>query len=163
MTVSIIVAFDENYLIGRSDGSLPWNIPEDLKLFKLRTLGHPIICGRRTWESLPHKPLADRLNIVVSTTLKEIPYKGVVLVPDILQSLQLIRAYGEYDNQEIFIIGGRQLYQTSLQANIVDKLYVSKIYGTHDGDIFFPQNSIDKYAIQRIEKHTRFDFIELAR
>lgn len=168
---SIIVAFDENYLIGRGDGRLPWHISDDLKLFKNRTLNHPIICGRKTWESLPIRPLPGRLNIVVSTTLAHMGYRkqcengwkdGVVLVDNIDDAIWAIARYPEYQDKEVFIIGGGQLYETALDAGVVDKLYVSRIRGTHEGNIFFPELGKEwKWTL--IESHTEFDVFEVTK
>ena len=98
--LTLIVARARNGAIGK-DGTLPWHIPEDLKFFKRETLGGAIIMGRRTWESLPFRPLKDRLNLVVTSTL-DLPGHTV---PDLDTAIETARAAGY---ARIYGIGGRR-------------------------------------------------------
>ena len=143
MIISLIVALDKNRLIGKN-GQLPWHLPEDLKQFKARTWGHPIIMGRKTWDSLPKKPLPGRLNVVVSTTITnaqvfdmEEASQLVFFKPDLKSAIALATMYCP-NNDEIFIIGGGKLYETALNNNLVDKMYVTEVHGSYEGDTYFP-------------------------
>src|SRR5256714_10832206 len=105
-SLELIAAVARNGVIGRN-GQLPWHLPDDLKHFKQLTLGHPIIMGRRTFESIG-KPLPGRRSIVASTTLGKI--EGVEVVPSLDEALQLVRD----TPGPAFIIGGAVLYATAL-------------------------------------------------
>lgn len=133
--VNIIVAMDNNFLIG-SKSKLPWNIPEDLKLFKTLTENNIVIMGRKTFESIG-KPLPNRINIVISKTLKN--YSDVI----IFDSLEASISFGKKLNKEIFIIGGAEIYKETILKNLADKLCISLIKKTHYGDIFFPNINLD--------------------
>lgn len=115
--LSLIVARDRNGAIGK-DGTIPWRAPEDLAMFKRETLGGALIMGRRTWDSLPVRPLKDRVNIVVSrdTTLAE----HVVATPqaalDLARDLGCHRAYG---------VGGASIYAALLP--LADRLLVTEV------------------------------------
>jgi dihydrofolate reductase len=139
--ISIIVAFDKNRLIGK-EGKIPWNIPEDLKNFRSQTMGHPIIMGRVTYDSLPKKPLKGRLNIVVSRTKREpeIIQVGdqsqiVYFQPNLEEAVKFAKMCCP-NNDEIFIIGGKQIYEAALTAGIVDKIYATHVDGDYDGDTY---------------------------
>jgi dihydrofolate reductase len=102
----IIVSADANGLIGK-EGKLPWRIPEELKFFKETTMGSPVIMGRKTWESLPKKPLPGRHNIVLSKSLPNFYDKGISVV-DTWKKAFAISAYVESQSDKIIIIGGAQ-------------------------------------------------------
>jgi dihydrofolate reductase len=126
-TLSAIVAMASNRVIGR-DGSLPWHFPEDLRFFKRTTLGHPILMGRATFESIG-KPLPGRQNIVLSQTLQPRP------------DITLIRHLSELpaacpDAAKIFVIGGARLFETLLPQ--CSELYLTLIHEPHPGDVFLP-------------------------
>lgn len=134
--VTIIAAVAENNVIGK-DGKLPWRLPEDMALFKEKTFGQVVIMGRKTWESIPVKfrPLEGRRNLVVSTTMK--PTEGC----QVHNSLQVAIDHSKtfYANKEIFLIGGSRIYNESLRLNLVDKLIISHVEGSYDGDTYFPE------------------------
>ena len=129
MKISIIVAAATNNVIG-SDGELPWRLPEDLKRFKQLTIGKPVIMGRLTYESIG-KPLPDRRNIVLSAR-KGLNIEGcdVVDTPD-----AAIRLAG--GAEEVMVIGGGGVYSQMLP--MADRIYMTRINGTFDGDTFFPE------------------------
>lgn len=133
--INIIVAMDNNFLIG-SKGVLPWNIPEDLKLFRTLTENNIVIMGRKTFESIG-KPLPNRINIVISNTLKN--YSDVI----IFNSLEKSISFAKKLNKEIFIIGGAKIYNETITKNIADKLCVSNIKKTYSGDTFFPRINLN--------------------
>jgi len=127
MTLSAIVAMSPNRVIGR-EGGLPWHLPEDLKMFKERTTGHPIVMGRNTWESIG-RPLPKRRTIIVSRSLHE-PPTGTEVIPS-LGELSQLGLEGE-----VFIIGGAQLYAAALPH--CHYLYLTRLTTTYSGDTFFP-------------------------
>jgi dihydrofolate reductase len=127
--ISIIVAIAENYAIGKNNDLL-WHIPEDLKRFKRITSGHKIIMGKRTYESLPYRPLKDRTNIVIS----DIPgdsYPGAVMAYSIEEALQHCGP-----DEECFVIGGGMVYRQFME--IADKLYITWVHKEFDADTFYP-------------------------
>ena len=153
MKISIIVAAARNNVIGR-DGELPWRLPEDLKRFKQLTSGKPVIMGRLTYESIG-KPLPDRKNIVLSTRngLK-IDGCDVVDTPD-----AAIRLAG--GAEEVMVIGGGGVYSQMLP--MADRIYMTRINATVDGDTFFPEiNDNEWQVVDRVDfpedESRQFDF-----
>lgn len=134
MSVEIIVACSDNRVIGK-DNKIPWHCTADLALFKKRTLGYPVIMGRKTWESIPKsvKPLPGRINVVVSTTMKS--FDSVL----VFSSLPLAISELQKKHAKIFIIGGAQVYDCALKNNLVDNIIVSHILGCYEGDAYFPE------------------------
>lgn len=136
--VSLIVAMDEERGIGK-EGTLPWHYPEDLRFFhRITTYNadptrHPVvIMGRNTRDSLPHFPLPDRENVVVSRS-----------GPDLRTVLSM---YRQNDNVgRITVIGGGEIYKTCLDEQLCDFIYVTHVPGTHDCDTFFPALAEDAY------------------
>lgn len=139
MRISIIAAVAENNVIGK-DNKLIWHISEDLQRFKKLTSGHVIIMGRKTYESLPFKPLPDRKNIVISGQ-KDIDFKGALVVNCIEDALD--ECEGE---EEIFICGGSSIYDYFIRT--ADKLYLTKVHQAFDGDTFFPYFSDNDWEVK---------------
>ncbi|KAA6430396.1 dihydrofolate reductase [Dyadobacter flavalbus] len=129
MTLSIIVAVSENGVIGK-DNQLLWRLPDDLKRFKNLTLNHPIIMGRKTFESIG-KPLPGRTSIVV-TRNPDFAYEGVTVTHSLEEAVQKAR---EMDANEAFIIGGGELYRQA--QPISDTLYITEVKTIIEGDTFF--------------------------
>ena len=130
--ISAIVAVDENFGIG-FNGDLLEHIPEDLKRFKQLTTNKTIIMGRKTWESLPNKPLPDRLNIVI--TSKERSFEEMTVFTSFEEVYS--RATHILPEDEWFIIGGGSIYKEFLP--ICDKVYLTKIMVSHENvDTYFP-------------------------
>ena len=129
--IALIVAVAENGVIGR-DGKLPWRIPEDMKWFKARTEGRPLIMGRKTWESFPKRPLPGRTNIVIT---RDASYKaeGGVVVTSLAAALDV--AYGE-EPEEIMVIGGAEIYRAALP--LARRIYLTSVHGEIAGDTHFP-------------------------
>ncbi len=129
--ISLVVAVSRNGVIGR-DGGLPWHLSSDLKLFKAITLGKPIIMGRKTWESLPRKPLPGRLNVVISRKT-EFSAEGAVVAHDALAALEMAHR----DNpEEIAVIGGGEIY--ALFLPLASRVYRTDVDLHVDGDTLFP-------------------------
>lgn len=151
MRIALIVAMAENRVIGRA-GGLPWRIPADLKFFKAKTMGKPIVMGRRTFESIG-KPLPGRANIVVTRSVARFP-EGVELARDIDSALALAqRRAREAGADEIMIIGGAALYEEFLPR--ADRLYLTEIHESVDGDTFFPE--FDRHGWREIAREDRDD------
>ena len=135
--ISAIVAVDNNWGIGYN-GDLLEHIPEDLKYFQALTTGHVVVMGRKTWDSLPKKPLKDRLNIVISSQPRGPLGDMAFSIP---MDEAKVRVAMSENGEEWFIIGGGTIYKEFL--SICDRVYVTKIYKDHDNvDTYFP--NLDK-------------------
>lgn len=142
MIVSIIVAVAENQAIG-FDNHLLWHISEDLKRFKSLTLGHHIIMGRKTFESIG-KPLPGRINIVISR--QDGFNANDCLVANSLESaIELAQ-----NDSEVFIIGGGEIYKQALL--IADKIYLTRVHAGFHGDTFFPELNLSEWATESVIK-----------
>jgi len=127
-SLTLIVAYSTNRAIGR-DNALPWKLPGDLAHFKRSTLGHPIIMGRKTWDSLG-RPLPGRSNIVISRN-PDFSAAGAILAPTLEAA---VAACGDID--EAFVIGGAQIYAQALpQAR---RVLATEVHADVEGDAFFP-------------------------
>ena len=120
---------DADRAIGLNNG-IPWRLKEDMQLFKRITMGHPILMGRKTWESLG-RPLPGRQNIVL-TRNADYAADGAVVITDIAQLEQI-----ELQDPEIMVIGGAQLYAQMLPK--MQRLHVSEVAGSHAADTWFPE------------------------
>ena len=140
--LSIVVAISENNVIGK-DNKLLWHIPEDMKRFKMLTTGHTIIMGRKTFESLG-KVLPDRKHIILTRD------PSYVVDNENVQIVNDINKLDEYieDDKENFVIGGAIIYSQLIGK--VDKIYMTKIHKTFEGDAYFPKlNETEWMEIQR--------------
>jgi dihydrofolate reductase len=137
--LALVVAVARNGVIGKS-GGLPWRYPEDLRHFKRVTVGHAVIMGRRTWESIG-KPLVDRRNIVVT---RAAAIAGVEVASDLAGALALARSA----DGEPRVIGGAALYQAALP--LCTRLYLTEIALAPEGDVFFP--AFDRAAWRETER-----------
>lgn len=129
--VALIVAVAENGVIGK-EGRLPWRISEDMKWFKEKTLGKPSVMGRKTWESLPKRPLPGRTSIVVT---RERNYKaeGGVVAHSLDEALAIAAREAA---PEIMILGGAEIYRAALPK--AGRIYLTSVHGEFDGDTHFP-------------------------
>jgi len=125
--IKAIVAMAENRVIGNA-GTIPWHLPEDFKFFKATTMGHTILMGRKTYESIG-KPLPGRENIVLSRTMPETP--GVTVI----RSLDALKVTTE--GRDLFVIGGEEIYRLLLPR--IQELYVTKVPRVIAGDTRFPE------------------------
>ena len=140
--ISIIVAIAENYAIGK-DNDLLWHIPEDLKRFKRLTTGHTIIMGKRTYESLPKRPLPNRRSIIITDDPNDY-FEGCVTVRSIEEVI------GQCDpSEENFIIGGASVYKQFLP--FADRLYLTTVHRSFAGDVFFPVINFDEWVLKSEE------------
>jgi dihydrofolate reductase len=127
--IALVYAQSRNGIIGR-DGGLPWQLPSDLKRFKAVTMGKPVIMGRKTWESLPRKPLPGRHNIVM-TRRPGFMSEGAAVVANVEQALAKAG-----DVEEVCVIGGAEIYKTFLPH--ADRIYLTEIDLETEGDTFAP-------------------------
>ncbi|HBM78987.1 MAG TPA: dihydrofolate reductase [Verrucomicrobiales bacterium] len=147
MTLAAIVAMTPERIIGR-DNDLPWHFPEDLKFFKKTTSGHPVVMGRKTFESIG-RPLPNRQNIVI-TRDSSWSAEGVETIHSKEEITEL-----ELRSQRVFIMGGAEIY--SLFLKDLDELFVSWIYQSHEGDTTFPEfeNLFGEFTI--VESYPEFE------
>ena len=147
--LSIIVAEAENKVIGK-DNDLIWKLPRDMKHFKETTTGHYIIMGRKTFES-NGRPLPNRTNVIIT---RDHNYKaeGCLVVHSLEDAINEAK-----DDSEAFIIGGGKIYEQAMA--LVDRIYLTKIHHTFDGDTFFPEidmnewNEVDRRDFEPDEKN----------
>jgi len=132
--IKAIVAMAENRVIGNA-GTIPWHLPEDFKFFKATTMGHAILMGRKTYESIG-KPLPGRENIVLSRTMPETPGITVIRFLDELKEPEFTQG-----GRDLFVIGGEEIYRLLLPK--VQELYVTKVLRTIEGDTRFPEFESD--------------------
>ncbi|NCT37842.1 dihydrofolate reductase [Bacillus sp. EB93] len=157
--ISLIVAMDQNRVIGKNN-KLPWHLPADLQYFKQVTMGHPIVMGRKTFESIG-RVLPGRENVIV-TRNQEFKAEGCVVLHDIAQ----IKMFADNHEEEVFVIGGAEIFKEILP--FTDRLYITEIHETFEGDTFFPEideNEWDEISSKpgSIDEKNRFahDFIIL--
>ncbi len=182
-TISIIAAISKNLIIGQ-ENKLLWHIPEDLRRFKQLTLNHPVIMGRKTFDSIGN-PLPNRTNIVVThdkiystrgcivthslTEAIEIAKKklekNIPCHPEFISGYKKMLSQVQHDKiEEIFIIGGGQIYAQAI--HLADKLYLTIVKGEFTGDTYFPDYSQFTHIISREDKadaNYQYVFLELTR
>lgn len=152
--LAIVVARAANGVIGR-DGDLPWRLKSDLALFKATTLGKPIIMGRKTWDSLPRKPLPGRMNVVLSRDGSFEPEQAVVC-ESFMEAVQMAREQaGDDGAEEVCVIGGRSLFEAALPK--AKRLYLTEVDATVDGDVTFPDFDEAAWTEVRREEHPAGD------
>jgi dihydrofolate reductase len=148
MHVSIIVAVAENGVIGR-DGELPWHLSEDLRRFKRLTMGHTMVMGRRTWESIG-RPLPGRRTIVVSRQPEyHVDADDVAVAGNFDATVKAAAAAGE---DEVFVVGGAELYREALPR--ADRLYITRVLARVEGDTYFPQFDKTQWQLISADHHT---------
>lgn len=148
MNITIIVAIAENNAIGKNNDLL-WHISGDLKRFKEITTDHTIIMGRRTYLSLPRRPLPNRRSVVISDIPKEC-IEGVEVVSSIEDALKV--ADKEKEN---FIIGGGMVYKQFLP--LANKIYLTVVHKNYEADVFFPEIDYGVWEITEKEEHLEHD------
>jgi len=138
---------------------MPWHIPEDLKHFKALTMGKPVIMGRKTFDSLG-KPLPGRLNIVVSRS--DFSAAGTSAQKTVEDAIALAKEKAAQDGvNEIFIIGGGQIYEQALP--LTERTYLTFIHKTVDGDTFFPALNENEWCETAREDHAEYSFVTMER
>jgi dihydrofolate reductase len=141
--ISIIVAVSDDWGIGK-DNELLWPISEDLKRFKRLTSGNIVIMGKKTWESLPRRPLPGRTNIVLTDDPKEI-IDGSVTAYSIEDALSKCE-----EGKEIFVIGGGSVYRQFMQ--VADRLYITHVHRNAPADVYFPEIDLNIWEVVEKEE-----------
>ena len=147
MEKAIIVAFDLNHAIGYKN-QLPWHMPADMKYFKNTTLGHTIIMGRKTFESIGSKPLPHRTNIVLSRTPQHTSHPNCYFFTSLEKALEKAE---NIPNQKAFIIGGSEIYKNAIP--LVDILHITLIHTHVKADTYFPPIDYTTWTVVNKETH----------
>jgi dihydrofolate reductase len=156
--IALVVARARNGVIGR-DGDLPWRLRSDLQRFKAVTIGKPCIMGRKTWESLPLKPLPGRLNIVLT---RDQSYeadgrsKGALVCSTLDEAIEIAREQAEDDGvDEICVIGGTALFAAALPR--AKRLYITEVDAAPEGEAVFPDFDASAFVETASESHQAGD------
>ncbi|WP_242920474.1 dihydrofolate reductase [Pontibacter liquoris] len=159
--IAIVVAVAENNVIGK-DNQLIWHLPADLKHFKQITMGHPMLMGRKTYESIG-KPLPGRTTIII-TTQPDYTAAGCLVAHSIEEALKT----GRELDQQLYLIGGAEIYKQALPH--VDTIYLTRLHHTFEGDTYFPELKAEDWQVVSEENHTpdeknkySYSFVELRR
>ena len=144
---SILVAMAKNRVIGKNN-TLPWRLSADLKRFKQLTMGHHIIMGRKTYESIG-RPLPGRTSVIV-TRQPDYQVPGAIVVGSIAEALKVCNEEKDM-NQESFVIGGAEIYQQALE--LCQRMYITEIQQEFDGDTLFPEFNPQEWREIFREKH----------
>ncbi|MBQ5737028.1 MAG: dihydrofolate reductase [Alistipes sp.] len=143
--ISIIVAIAQNGTIGDKNALL-WHIKEDMRFFRTTTSGHPVIMGRKTFESLGSKPLPKRKNIVI--TRSDVEFEGAFVAHSLEEAIAMVD-----DDAEVFIMGGAQIYAQAL--GIADRMYITRVERDYEGDTSFPEVDYSKWKLVAEERYER--------
>lgn len=141
MRVSLIVAVSENHVIGRN-GQLPWHLSDDLRRFKRLTMGHHIVMGRKTFESIG-RLLPGRTTVIVTRTAS-FRVEGAKIANSVEAALRLSQP-----DEEVFIIGGAELYRHAMP--FVDRLLITRVNATVEGDVCFPEFDPSQWQLTQQE------------
>ena len=141
--ITIIAAVGQNNELGK-DNTIIWHLPDDFKRFKYLTTGHHIIMGRKTFESFP-KPLPNRTHIVISRQKNYSP-NGCIVVDNLQKAIALVPK-----NEEVFVIGGGEIYTLALP--FATKLELTRVFGTFTADAFFPAINFHNWQLINEELH----------
>ena len=155
--IIVIAAMAENRAIGK-DNAIPWPLKEGIGNFKELTMGWPCIMGRKTWESLPKKPLSGRLNVIVSQTMAktELSAQNVKIVPSLPAAIEHCASF-----EKIFICGGETIYRQALELS--NKIELTLIHKTYEGDTFFPEIDAACWELTKKVDFDTFSFITYTR
>lgn len=150
--VKLIVARASNGVIGKNN-DLIWHLPADMRFFTQTTKGHVVIMGRRNWDSIPlkYRPLSDRINVVVTRN-------ETFTNPDCIVFHNLknaVEAYKNKGNQDVYIIGGGQIYASALEAGIVEEMLITEIDFAFEGDTWFPAFNEAEWEKECILQHPK--------
>lgn len=142
--ISLLVAMDRNHVIG-FENSMPWHLPRDLQFFKKKTTGETIIMGRKTYESIG-RVLPNRKNIVLTHKQMEFPESV-----EVINNLETVQQWDKANpNDEFFVIGGGAIFNQILP--FAERMYITWIDGTFNGDTYFPNFSEEKWELTSKEK-----------
>jgi dihydrofolate reductase len=153
MVLVIIAAMSENNVIGVNN-ALPWSLKADMEHFKKLTLGWPCIMGRKTWESLPKRPLPGRPNMVISQSLSDVT--GAKVFPSLQEAIGHCAGY-----EKVFICGGASVYAEALP--LANRIELTVIHRQYEGDAFFPEIDPGGWKIINKEDFDGFSFISYSK
>ncbi len=137
MILSAIAAMAKNRVIG-VDNHLPWSIPEDMKFFRDKTKGHVMIMGRKTFDSFGGKPLPGRLHIVITRNANfRFDHPQVLIVQSLKEAVEKARSFIPQYGNEVFVIGGGEIYRQSL--SLLNRIYLTVVDQEYPGDAYFPE------------------------
>lgn len=165
MNINIVVAVSENNAIGKDNG-LCFHIKEDMRRFRRLTEGKTVVMGWKTYESLPNGALPNRFNIILTRDMdRTIEVKqgcNVVIMNGITEMLEFCRKSGM---EEVFVIGGGEIYLQFLRLGLVDKIFLTRIHQhVDDADVFFPNVNFDaNWVVDDHEEHDGFEFFDFSR
>ena len=151
--VAIVAAMTRDRVIGLGD-RLPWDLPEDLHLFKRLTIGGTVVMGRKTYQSIG-QPLPKRQNIVLSRSLTDLP--GVIVCNSFTEGLETGRQFG----QPVFILGGAELYRKALP--IASGLHISWVKGSFAGSVYFPEFDLAEWMVVEEQDYSGFRYVKYLR
>jgi dihydrofolate reductase len=151
--VSLIAAVSDNGVIGLA-GDLPWRLPADLRRFKALTMGHHLVMGRKTWDSIGRRPLPGRV-VVVMTRDRSFTTEGALVVHSLDEALR-----AAFKDDEVFIAGGSEIYRRALPA--ADRFYLTRVHGEFEGDTLFPDFDERRWELVSEERHERNQQHEVA-
>jgi dihydrofolate reductase len=146
------VAIAKNGVIG-GDNDLPWYLPEDLKHFKEITLGHTVLMGRKTYDSIIKrlgKPLPGRVNVVITRQ------ENFIVPPSVLVFHSIEQALGALKNDDVYVIGGAQIFAAALPAAV--KMYVTHVHKEYPGDVYFPVIDWNQWVKIEEQPHEEYTF-----
>lgn len=152
LILSLIAAASKNSVIG-VDGKLPWSLPDDLRHFRDLTRNHTVIMGRKTFESIG-RPLSHRKNIVI-TRQKNFKAQGCDIVSSLDEAIDEVvnSQQSTVNGHELFIIGGADIYRQAIDR--ADRIYLTRVHATIDGDAFFPEIDLKKWKEISREEHAK--------
>lgn len=159
--IAVIAAYAKNKIIGNK-GKIPWDIPSDRRRFREITTGSVIIMGRKTYEEIG-RPLPDRICVVITSN----PYykaDGCIMAPSLEEAVAMIQNDARYNNIDIYICGGAQVYKEAV--DMADKLYLSVIDAEYEGDVYFPEYDMEQFECiysERVEGKNAYTFYEYIR
>jgi len=153
MELIIIAAMSENRVIGK-DNALPWSLKADMERFKKLTLGWPCVMGRKTWESLPKRPLPGRPNIVISRSFNAVT--GAKVFSSLQDAVTHCAGY-----EKVFICGGASVYAEAMP--LADRIELTLIHRQYEGDAFFPEIDPSLWKITNTEDFDGFSFISYSK
>ncbi|MFC7155133.1 dihydrofolate reductase [Halomarina halobia] len=160
--IALVAAVAANGVIG-ADGDMPWHYPADLRRFKRLTTGHPVVMGRRTYESIAARlggPLPDRTNVVLTTRELDLP-EGTVRAGSIEEALDAAREAAAGADDVVFVVGGATVYEQFLPR--ADRMYLTELRATYEGDTRFPEWDRDAWCEVDRDDRGEFAFVEYER
>ena len=152
MKVVIIAALSKNQVIGRDNG-IPWHYPADMKHFRRTTRGHPVVAGRKTYESFQIRPLPHRLNLVLTRNPAYQADEGAIACQDLSQVLTIAQNHGA---EKLFVLGGAEIYTLSLP--LADEMILTHLPITVTGDAYFPEWDRNEWDIDEEKRESDLVF-----